>query len=43
MDTIFIVKKMQEEYQKKEKKLCMCFADIKKTFIVFQERRVYQK
>ena len=30
VDAIFIVKRMQEEYQKKNKKLYMCFVDMKK-------------
>ena len=29
---IFIVRRMQEEYQKKDKKLYMCFVDIEKAF-----------
>ena len=32
VDAIFIVRKMQEEYQKKNKKLCMCFVDMRKAF-----------
>ena len=33
MDAIFIVRRIREEYQKKEdKKLYMCFVDIKKAF-----------
>ena len=32
MDAIFIVKRMQEEYQKKDKKLYMCFVDKEKSF-----------
>ena len=32
VDAIFIVKKMQEEYQKKHKKLYMCFVDMEKAF-----------
>ena len=32
MDAIFIVRKMQEEYQKNDKKLYMCFVDMKKAF-----------
>ena len=32
MDAIFIVRRMQEEYQKKEKKLYMCFVDLEKAF-----------
>ena len=32
MDAIFIVKRMQEEYQKKDKKLYMCFVNIEKAF-----------
>ena len=34
VDAIFIVRRMQEECQKKDKKLYMCFADIKKLLIV---------
>ena len=30
MDAIFIVRRMQEKYQKKDKKLYMCFVDIEK-------------
>ena len=32
VDAIFIVRRMKEEYQKKDKKLYMCFVDMKKTF-----------
>ena len=32
MDAIFTVKRMQEEYQKKDKKLYMCFVDMEKAF-----------
>ena len=32
MDVIFIVRRMQEEYQKKDKKLYMCFVDMEKAF-----------
>ena len=32
VDTIFIVRRMQEEHKKKDKKLCMCFADMEKAF-----------
>ena len=32
VDAIFIVRKMQEEYQKKDKKLYMCFVDMEKAF-----------
>ena len=32
MDTIFIVRRLQVEYQKKEKKLYMCFVDMQKAF-----------
>lgn len=32
VDAIFIVRRMQEEYQKKEKKLYMCFVDLEKAF-----------
>ena len=31
-DAIFVVRRMQEEYQKKDKKLYMCFVDMEKTF-----------
>ena len=31
VDAIFIVRRMQEEYQKKDKKLYMCFVDMEKT------------
>ena len=30
MDAIFIVRRKQEEYQKNDKKLYMCFVDIEK-------------
>ena len=50
-DAIFIVRRMQEEYQKKDKKLYMCFVDMEKAFDRVarkewsepRERRVYQK
>ena len=32
MDAIFILKRIQEEYQKKDKKLYMCFVDTEKAF-----------
>ena len=32
MNAIFIVRRMQEEYQKKDKKLHMCFVDMEKAF-----------
>ena len=32
VDAIFIVMRMQEEYQKKDKKLYMCFVDMEKAF-----------
>ena len=32
MDAIFIVRRMQEEYQNKDKKLYMCFVDMEKAF-----------
>ena len=32
VDAIFIVRRMQEEYQKKDKKLHMCFVDMEKAF-----------
>ena len=32
VDAMFIMRRMQEEYQNKDKKLYMCFVDIKKAF-----------
>ena len=32
VDAIFIVRRMQGEYQKKDKKLFMCFVDMEKAF-----------
>ena len=32
MDAIFIVRRIREEYQKKDKKLYMCFVDMEKAF-----------
>ena len=32
VDAIFIVRRMQEEYQKKNKKLYMCFVDLERAF-----------
>ena len=32
MDAILIVRRMQEKYQKKDKKLYMCFVDMEKAF-----------
>ena len=32
VNAIFIVRRMQEEYQTKDKKLCMCFVDMEKAF-----------
>ena len=37
-DTIFIVRRMQEEYQKKDKKLYMFFGYMEKLFIEYQEK-----
>ena len=31
-DALFVVRRMQEEYRNKKKKLCICFVDIKKAF-----------
>ena len=31
-DALFVVRRMQEEYRDKKKKLYMCFVDIEKTF-----------
>ena len=38
MDVIFILRGMQGKYQKKSKKLYMCFVDIKKAFVRCQEK-----
>ena len=38
MDAIFIVRRMQEEYQKKDKKLYMCFVDMEKLLRGCQEK-----
>ena len=38
VDAIFIVKRMQEEYQKKDKKLYMCFVDMEKLVMECQEK-----
>ena len=32
VDAIFVVRRMQQEYQKKDKKLCTCFVDMEKAF-----------
>ena len=32
IDAVFILRRLQEEYLDKEKKLCMCFADLEKAF-----------
>ena len=32
MDAILIVRRMQKEYQKKDKELYMCFVDMEKAF-----------
>ena len=32
MDAIIIIRRMQEKYQKKDKKLYMCFVNMKKAF-----------
>ena len=32
VNAIFIVRRMQEKYQKNDKKLYMCFADMEKAF-----------
>ena len=37
-DAIFRVRRMQEKYQKKDKKLYMCFVDMKKLLIECQEK-----
>ena len=31
-DSLFVVRRMQDEYMDKKKKLCMCFVDIDKVF-----------
>ena len=38
VDSILVVRRMQEEYQKKDKKLYMCFADMEKLLIEFKEK-----
>ena len=32
IDAVFILRRMQEEYHAKRKKLCMCFVDLEKAF-----------
>ena len=32
VDAVFILRRLQEEYLKKEKKLYMCFVDLEKAF-----------
>ena len=36
-NALFVVRRMQEEYRVKKKKLCMCFVDIEKAFDRTQE------
>ena len=38
VDTIFIVRRMHEQYQKKDKKLYMCFVDMAKAFDRVQKK-----
>ena len=38
VDAIFIVRRMQEEYQKKDKKLYMCFVDMEKAFDIMPRK-----
>ena len=38
VDVIFSVRRMQEEYQKKDKTLYTCFVNIKKLLIECQEK-----
>ena len=38
VDAIFIERRMQEDYQKKDKKVCMCFVVMEKAFEEFQEK-----
>ena len=38
-DALFILRRMQEEFCEKEKKLYMCFVDLKKRLIGFPEKR----
>ena len=50
-DALFVVRRMQEEYRDKKKKLYMCFVDIEKAFDRVPrkmmewaiKRKVYQK
>ena len=32
IDAVFILRRLQEKYHAKEKKLCMCFVDLEKVF-----------
>ena len=36
-DALFVVRRMQEEYRDKNKKLCVCFVDIEKAFDSFKK------
>ena len=36
-DGLFIVRRMQEEYREKDKKLYMCFVDLEKVLTEFQK------
>ena len=38
VDAIFFVRRMQEDYKKKEKKLYLCFVDMEKALIECQEK-----
>ena len=38
VDATFIVRRMQQEYQKQDKKLYMCFVDMKKAFLIVQRK-----
>ena len=38
VDATFIVRRMQQEYQKQDKKLYMCFVDMEKAFHIVQRK-----
>ena len=38
IDAVFILRSVQEEYLAKQKKLCMCFVDLKKHLMEFQQK-----
>ena len=46
-DALFVVRRMQEEYRDKKKKLCMRFVDIEKTIdndlVLMSESREFER